>query len=127
MQSTNSAKSLASEPQVVMLAEEEIPDPPQMTTTPTLVTGTGTMNPPLTMTPSTPTPPTPTAQPSQSLLPVFQALAMVLAGRLMALLLLLSDIALGFLVISDPVPLRLIAGAGYAMFSLATFWILPKK
>ena len=124
MQSTNSAKSLASEPQVVMLAEEEIPDPPQTMTTPTLVTTTETAP---TMTPSTPTgtPQTQTARPS--LLPVFQALALVLGGRLMALLLLLSDIALGFLVISDPVPLRLIAGAGYAMFSLATFWILPKK
>jgi hypothetical protein len=125
MQSTNSAKSLASEPQVVMLAEEEVPDPPTpaMTMTPTLVTGTASP----TMTPSTPTgtPQTQTARPS--LLPVFQALALVLGGRLMALLLLLSDIALGFLVISDPVPLRLIAGAGYAMFSLATFWILPKK
>ena len=122
MQSTDSAKSLASEPQVVMLAEEEIPDPPTPTMTPTLVTTTGTAP---TTTPSTPTPQTQTARPS--LLPVFQALAMVLGGRLMALLLLLSDIALGFLVISDPVPLRLIAGAGYAMFSLATFWILPKK
>jgi hypothetical protein len=52
---------------------------------------------------------------------------MVLAGRLMALLLLLSDILLGFLVINDPTPMRLIAGAGYAIFSLATLWILPKK
>ena len=121
MQSTNSAKSLASEPQVVMLAEEEIPDPPTPTT-PTLVTTTGTAP---TTTPSTPTPQTQTARPS--LLPVFQALALVLGGRLMALLLLSSDILLGFLVINDPVPLRLIAGAGYAMFSLATFWILPKK
>ena len=120
MQSTNSAKNLDLEP--VVLAEEEVPDPSPPTTILTMPTRTPTA----TTMPSTPTP-TQTAPPSQSLLPVFQALAMVLAGRLMALLLLLSDILLGFLVINDPTPMRLIAGAGYAIFSLATLWILPKK
>lgn len=124
MPSTSSAKPLES--QVVVLAEEEVPDP-----APTMEM-TATANPIPTMTPSptTPsmaTPQTRTEQPYQSLLPVFQAIAMVLSGRLMALLLLLSAIAFGYLTISDPVPLRLVAGAGYAVFCLTALWVLPKK
>jgi hypothetical protein len=124
MQSTSSVKSLESEPQVVMLAEEEVPDPPTTTATPTPIL---TMMPSPTTTPSTPTgtPQTRTVQPS--LLPVFQALAMVLAGRLMALLLVASAILFGYLTISEPTPLRLVAASGYAVFCLAALWVIPKR
>jgi hypothetical protein len=52
---------------------------------------------------------------------------MVLAARLQALLLLISAIALGFLTVNDPAPLRLVAGAGYGIFCLAALWVLPKR
>ena len=124
MPSTSSAKPLESPPvlEPVVLHEEEIPDPTPIPTTTKMPT-TETVTLATTSTPST-TPPTQTAP---SLLPVFQALAMVLAGRLMGLLLVVSAIAFGYLTISDPIPLRLVAGAGYALFCLTALWVLPKK
>ena len=120
MPSTSSAKPLESPPEPVVLHEEEIPDPVPVTTTmPT--TEPVTTSPTPTTTPSTPTPPAP------SLLPVFQALAMVLAGRLMGLLLVVSAILFGYLTISDPIPLRLVAGLGYGVFCLTALWVLPKR
>lgn len=127
MPSTSSAKPLELPPEPVVLHEEEVPDPvPVMTTTPTMVTET-TPNPTTTPNPLTPstTPPTTTVHPS--LLPVFQALAMVLAARLQGLILVASAIVFGFLTINDPIPLRLVAGAGYALFCLTALWVLPKR
>lgn len=126
MPSTSSAKPLELPPEPVVLHEEEIPDPPPTTEIPSgMVTATTpTTNPTPTTTPSPPTP-SPAAHPT--LLPVFQALAMVLAARLMGLLLVVSAVLFGYLTISDPIPLRLVAGAGYALFCLTALWVLPKR
>lgn len=119
MQSRSSEPHLALvEPQV--LHEVEVPDPvspPAMTQMVDLATMTPTI---------APTPEKP-SRIAPSLLPVFQALSMVLAARLQALLLLISAIALGFLTVNDPAPLRLVAGAGYGIFCLAALWVLPKR
>lgn len=127
MKSTSSAASLDSEPR--LLHEEEVPDPPQLTmdltATVTQMPGTTpTTTPPPTLNPQ-PSPAAP--RPHPSLLPTFQALAMVLSARLQGLILTVSAIVSGFLVISDPTPLRLVAGAGYAVFCLAALWVIPKR
>ena len=121
MPSTSSAKLLESPPEPIVLHEEVLPDPPPTIPTPIMTTETTSQNPSLTTTPSPPT------QPNQSLLPVFQALAMVLGARLQGLILVVSAIVFGFLTISDPIPLRLVAGAGYALFCLTALWVLPKR
>ena len=126
MQSTASAKLLESPPpppEPVVLHEEVLPDPEPTPTTAMTTTATTESTTPTT-TPSQPTPP-PAAYPS--LLPVFQALAMVLAARLQGLILVASAIVFGFLTINDPIPLRLVAGAGYAVFCLTALWVLPKR
>lgn len=122
MPSTSSAKPLELPPEPVILHEEVLPDPEPMPSLTTMETATTPVTP--TNSPPITTPPTQTAS---SLLPVFQALAMVLAGRLMGLLLVVSAIAFGYLTISDPIPLRLVAGAGYALFCLTALWVLPKR
>ena len=125
MPSTSSAKLLESPPEPVILHEEEIPDPVETkteTVTPTTQTTTGANPTPTT----TPSPPTQTGV-GPTLLPVFQALAMVLAARTMGLLLVVSAVVFGFLTINDPIPLRLVAGAGYAVFCLTALWVLPKR
>lgn len=113
---TNSAANSASTVQV--LYEEEVPDPP----TATVTTIPSPSMPMMTQAPSPP----PQRHPP-SLLPAFQALALILAARLQGLLLVLSAIAFGGMAVHDPDPLRLVGAAGYGLFCLAALWVLPQK
>lgn len=57
---------------------------------------------------------------------VLQVVGLVLASRLQSLLLLLSAMAVGWMVCDDPQPLRLYAGAGYGLFVLAGLSLINK-
>lgn len=87
---------------VRIVATQEVPEMPQMTTPPT-------------------SPPKP-----MGLTQVFTAISMVLSARLLVLILLGSAIMIGSMVVNDPTPLRLYAGAGYSVFTLAFLGLLTR-
>lgn len=125
MKLTSGAKPSPAQPGVQILHEEELSSL-ETTTTETSQTATVTTLPTAKFPPAPPPSPAP-APPQQSLLPAFQALAMVLSGRIMGLLLVLSAIVFGGMAVHDPEPLRLIAAAGYAAFCLSALWVIPRR
>ena len=72
--------------------------------------------------------PTPTSTPPSplALTRALQAISMVLAAQLQMLLLVLNAMAIGWLVIEDPTPMRCYAGAGYGAFLLACMFLVKK-
>ncbi len=61
-----------------------------------------------------------------SLTNVYSAIATVLAIRFQCLALLIAAMVMGGLVIDDPTPLRLWAGAGYGLFTLAALALITR-
>lgn len=77
-----------------------------------------------TQTPS-PTPPATTL--NLQTVAAFRAIAMVLATKVHCFALLLSAMLVGWTVVADPTPARLIAGAGYGVFILAALMVIGRK
>lgn len=75
-------------------------------------------SPPKTQTSSPPNP--------VSLTMAFRAISMVLAAQLQMLLLIINAMAIGWLVVEDPTPMRCYAGAGYSAFVLACMALVKK-
>lgn len=66
------------------------------------------------------------AQSNPQTLAVYAAIGQALAGRIHALILLLSCVAIGLIAAISPTDLRLYAAAGYGVFSWVALWIVRR-